>query len=87
MHLKTLGQIKRRHLQMVKTVSLLTLLTIEMGMLVVIMLLTMTVTQFISRPVAAAFDSMHQMMLTKKSEGTEHVRLIDRQNPTLQLRQ
>ena len=87
MHLKTLGQIKRRHLQMVKTVSLLTLLTIEMGMLVGIMLLPMTGAQCISRPVAAAFESMHQMRLTKKREGTEHVRLIDRQDPTLQLRQ
>jgi len=58
---------------MVKTVSLLTRLTIEMGMLVVIVLLTMTVAQFISRPVAATFDSMHQMMLTEEGKGTEHV--------------
>ena len=44
-----------------------------MRMLVVVVLMTMTMTELISRSIAAALDDMHQMALPEKREGTEDV--------------
>ena len=58
MGLKALGQFYLRHHNAIQTVGLLAYLTEEVGMLVVIMLVAMTVTEFIFRSIATTFDGM-----------------------------
>ena len=66
MHLEAWGKYRFWHLQMVETVGALTYLTVEMGMLVIIVFLTVTVTEFVFRAVAATLDGMYQMVLTEQ---------------------
>ena len=53
-------------------------------MLVVIVLMVVTVAQFIAHPLAAALDDMHEMMLTEECQRPEDVRLVDTQDPVFQ---
>ena len=69
---------------MVKAVSALTYLAEEVRMLVVVVLLAVTVAEFVFRAVAAALDGMHQMMFPEQGESTEDIRLIDGSNPPFQ---
>ena len=84
-HLETWRQHRLRHLQMVEAVGSLAYLTIEVGVLVIVMLLTVTVAEFIFSAVAAAIDGVYQMVFTEQGEGTEDVRLVDSGNATFQL--
>lgn len=63
------------------------MLTVEVGMQVFVVLMVMTVAEFIVCSLASALDDMHQMVLTKKRQGPEDVRLVDGQNPCLQFHQ
>ena len=69
---------------MVKAVSALTYLAEEVRMLVIVVLLAVTVAEFIFRAVAAALNRMHQMMFPEQGESTEDIRLIDGSNPPFQ---
>jgi hypothetical protein len=51
---------------MVKAVSALTYLAEEVRMLVVVVLLAVTVAEFVFRAVANALDGMYQMILTEQ---------------------
>ena len=71
-------------LHAVETISLLTHLTIEVGMLVVVVVVAVTVAELIAYAVAAAFNGVYEMMLTEEREGSEDIRLVDGLDPALQ---
>ena len=73
------------YLQTVEAVSALTNLAEEVRMLVVVVLLAVTVAEFVFRAVAAALDGMYQMVLTEQGESPEDVRLVDGPYPPFQL--
>jgi hypothetical protein len=56
-----------------------------MRMLVVVMFVVVTITQLVFRAVAATFYGMYQMLFAKEYQGTENVRLVNRDNPAFQL--
>ena len=70
---------------MVKAVSALTNLAEEVRMLVVVVLLAVTVAEFVFRAVAAALDDMYQMVLTEQGESPKDIRLVDSLYPPFQL--
>lgn len=72
------------HFGIVETVGLVALLTVEMGVLVVVMIMVMTMAEFIFRTIVAAFDGMYEMVLTEEYKTSEDVRLVDGLNPALQ---
>ena len=74
---KSFGQPYLWHFRIVEAVSLLTLFTVEVGMLVIIMFVAVTVAEFIPRAIAVAFNRMDQMVLTEEIQRTEDVRLVD----------
>ena len=84
MEFKTLRESDLRQFHPLQTIGLLAYLTEEMGVLVIIMVMVVTVAEFVLRTITTALDGMHQMMLAEKREGTEHIRLVDRANPVLQ---
>jgi hypothetical protein len=55
-----------------------------MWMLVIIVLMVVTMTQLVFRTIAASFYGMHQVMVAKKNQGSEDVRLVNRNNSALQ---
>ena len=69
---------------MVEAVSALTNFAEEVRVLVVVVLLAVTMAEFIFRAVAAALNRMHQMMFPEQGESTEDIRLIDGSNPPFQ---
>ena len=85
MDLETLGQCHFGQRGALQTIGLLAVLTVEVWMLVVIMVVAAAMAEFVPGTVAAPFDGMYQMVLTKQREGTEHIGLVDRDNPPLQL--
>ena len=87
MELKTLWQVDVRQRYTLQTVCLLTHFTEEVRMLVVVMLMTMTVTELVFSAIAAAFDGMYQMVFAKECQGTEHIRFVDGSYPVLQFSQ
>ena len=71
--LKAFRQFYLRNSDMFQTVSLSTLLAVEMHMQVIVRLSIMTATtQFIAHSVATILNDMHQMVLLKQSQGAEH---------------
>ena len=54
-------------------------------MLVLVMVVVVTMTEFVSCAVAATLDGVHEMVLTEQRQGTKHVRLVYRHDPALQL--
>ena len=52
--------------------------------LVVVMLMIVTIAEFIFGAVTAPFDGMYQMVLFEECEGTKHIRLIDSRDFTFQ---
>ena len=72
------------HIGIVETVGLMTLLTVEVRMLVVVVLMTMTVAELVLGAVAAALDGVYQMVLLEEHQGTEYVRLVDSQDLPLE---
>ena len=72
------------HLHTIETIGLLTHLTVEGGMQVVIVGVAMTMAELIAYAVVAAFDGMYEMVLTEEREGTEDVRLVNGLDPALQ---
>ena len=85
--LKALGQLNLRHIGIVETEGLLTSLTEEVRMLVVVVLVVVAVAELITHTLAAALDDMHEVMLAKEGQGTEDVRLVDGQDLIFQLRE
>ena len=85
--LKALGQLNLRHIGIVETERLLTSLTEEVRMLVVVVLVVVAVAELIAHTLAAALDDMHEVMLAEEGQGTEDVRLVDGQDLIFQLRQ
>lgn len=83
-HYETGRQLRIWHLQMVEAVSALTNFAEEVRVLVVVVLLAVTMAEFIFRAVAAALNRMHQMMFPEQGESTEDIRLIDGSNPPFQ---
>ena len=55
------------------------------GVLVVIVVVAVTVAEFIAYAVAAAFNGMYEMVLTEEREGSEDIRLVNGLDPALQL--
>ncbi len=51
---------------------------------ILIMIVVVTVAEFIPYTLAAPFDDMHQMMLTKECQRPKDIRLVDGQNPAFQ---
>jgi hypothetical protein len=72
------------HLHTIETIGLLTHLTVEVGMQVVIVVVAVTMAELIAYAVVAAFDGMYEMVLTEEREGTEDVRLVNGLDPALQ---
>ena len=56
-------------------------------MLILVVVMVMTVTEFVARAVAAALDGMDEMVFTEEGKGAEDVRLVDGHNPSFQLSQ
>ena len=54
------------HLHTVETIGLLTHLTVEVGMQVVIVVVAVTMAELIAYAVVAAFDGMYEMVLTEE---------------------
>ena len=75
--MEALRQLHLRHVGIVKTERLLTLFTVEMRMLVVIVLMVVTVAQFIAHTLAAALYHMDEVVFLEEREGSENVRLVD----------
>ena len=73
------------YLHAVETIGLLAHLTVEVGVLVVIVFVAVTVAEFIAYAVAAAFNGMYEMVLTEEREGSEDIRLVNGLDPALQL--
>ena len=73
------------YLHAVETIGLLAHLTVEVGMLVVVVVVAVTVAEFIAYAVAAAFNGMYEMVLTEEREGSEGIRLVNGLDPALQL--
>ena len=71
MKLKARRQGDLRHVHIVQTIRLLAYLTEEMGMLILVVVVVMTVAEFVARPITAALDGMHEMVLTEQRQGTE----------------
>ena len=84
-HFEAGRQFRIWNLQTVQAVSALTNLAEEVRMLVVVVLLAVTVAEFVFRAVAAALDGMHQMVLPEQGESPEDVRLVDGLYPPFQL--
>ena len=55
-----------------------------MRMHILIVVVVMTVAQFVAHPIAASLNDMYEMVLTEDGERTEDVRLVDAQDPFLQ---
>ena len=72
-------------LHAVKAIGLLANLTKEVWVLVVIVVMTVTMTEFIAYAIAATFDGVYEMVLTEEREGSEDIRLVDGLDPALQL--
>jgi len=72
------------HFGIVEAVGLVALLTVEVGVLVVVMLMVVTMAELIFRALVATLNGMHKMMLTKEHQTTEDIRLVDGLNPALQ---
>ena len=70
---------------MVEAVSALTYLAEEMRMLVVVVILVVTVAEFVFRAVAAALNGVHKMMFPKQRKSPEDVRFVDGCYPPFQL--
>jgi hypothetical protein len=85
MDLEPLRYSRFGQLHAVETIGLLTHLTIEVGMLVVVVVVAVTVAELIAYAVAAAFNGVYEMMLTEEREGSEDIRLVDGLDPALQL--
>ena len=72
-------------LHAVTAIGLLANLTKEVWVLVVIVVVAVTVAEFIAYAVAAAFNGMYEMVLTEEREGSEDIRLVNGLDPALQL--
>lgn len=81
---KTLRKSDLRQFHPLQTIGLLAYLTEEMGVLVIIMVMVVTVAEFVLRAITTALDGMHQMMLAEEGEGAEYIRLVDGSDPMLQ---
>lgn len=86
MWLEALGQTDLRQGDALQTVGLLTALAVEVRVLVVVVLMVVAVAELVARAVAAALDDVHEMMFAEERQSAEHVRLVDRADPLLQLR-
>lgn len=56
----------------------------EVWMLVIVVVVPMTVAELVAQAFAV-LDDMHEVLLSEECEGTEDVRLVDAQDPVLQL--
>jgi hypothetical protein len=64
-----------------------TTLTVKVDVLVVVVLMAVLAeAEFVAHTVAAVLDDMDQMVLAEERQGTEHPRLVNRQNLVFQLR-
>ncbi len=54
-----------------EAVSLLALLTEEMGMLIIVLFVIVAMTQFVLHALAATFDDMDEVMRTEERQSTE----------------
>ena len=64
MHFEALRQAQLRHFQSVEAVGLMTHLTVEVRVLVVIVLMAVTVAELIAHTLAAPFYYMHPVSYT-----------------------
>ena len=71
----------------IEAVGLLTDLTDEMGMLVLIKVLVVAVAQLIACAVDTSLNGVDKMVFTEEGKGAEDVRLVDGHNPSFQLSQ
>ena len=55
-----------------------------MRVLVIVVVMVVTVAEFVFRSVAAALDGMDQMVLAEKRQGAEYIRLVDGSYSVLQ---
>ena len=76
MHLVAFGNGDGRNLCVVEAERASTLLTMEVWMLVVVVVVPMTVAEFVAQAIAV-LDDMHEVFLSEEREGTEDVRLVD----------
>ena len=82
---KAFGETNFRYFRIIEAIRLLALLTEKMRMDILIMLVIVTMAEFIPYSLAAPLYYMHEVMLTEKRKRPEDVRLVDSQNPCLQL--
>ena len=52
--------------------------------MVVVVVVAVTMAEFIAYAVAAAFDGVYEVMFTEEREGSEDVRLVNGLDPALQ---
>ena len=62
---KTSRKFNLRHLNTIKTISLLALLAIEVGVQIVIMIIVMTMAELIACTVASSLYGMYKMMFAE----------------------
>ena len=79
-----MGHVELWHLHAVEAIGLLAYLTVEVGMLVVVVVVAVTMAELIACAVVATFDRMYKVLLTEEREGSEDIRLVDGLDPALQ---
>ena len=84
---EALGEFDLRHIGIVEAVGLLALFAIEMGMLVVIVIVVVTMAEFIAYALTTTLNHMYQMMLLKEVQRPENIRLVDTQDLVFEFRQ
>ena len=76
MHLIAFGNGDGRNLCVVEAERASALLTMEVWMLVVVVVVPMTMAEFVAQAIAV-LDDMYEVLFSEEREGTEDVRLVD----------
>lgn len=84
-HFISIGQINKGDFYVIQTKGLMTMLTKEMHVNVIIVFVAMTMTQFIAHTISSVLDDMDEMMLLEEVKSTEDARLVNGQNLCFQL--
>ena len=86
-HFISIGQINKGDFYVIQTKGLMTMLTKEMHVNVIIVFMAETMAQFIAHTISSVLDDMDEMMLLEEVKSTEDARLVNGQNLCFQLTQ
>ena len=71
--LESRRQLYLRQFYPIQAIRLLTFFAIEMGMQVIVVVIVMTMAEFVASTVACTLDGVYQVVLAEKRKGTEDV--------------